>query len=305
MFQLLNKIVAIASIANPTSRAPSVALSRAVSPAPITDNAQDPSRGYGCGQGRTRARSTRASRASSLITSRTNSRSSRISSTEPYKESEEEKVTVRSVQYRKHNQRPNLYTSIYYPTFIAEYSLGTNLNILIGESIHRIFKEMIYKTNYRNLERDLLQRINFEITVRFLLLSCSQISSCTINSYVVEQLQRIQKKCPNLFSTLLLASKRTIIQRQILSNANEQDLPAEYTTTILEDSAYINIKARSKLAVKQSRQNLQLLQFGREVEKGFYIAITIAFAKDYEKPNITIFYKVLLQQQKTVLFDDP
>lgn len=39
---------------------------------------------------------------------------------------------------------------------IAEYSLGINLTVLIGKEIYRIFKEMIYKTNHRNLERDLL-----------------------------------------------------------------------------------------------------------------------------------------------------
>lgn len=72
---------------------------------------------------------------------------------------------------RKYNKRPNLYTSLYYLDIIVEYGLGTNLNVLIGKSIHRIFKDIIYKTNYRNLERDLLQRINFEITIRFLLLN--------------------------------------------------------------------------------------------------------------------------------------
>lgn len=71
---------------------------------------------------------------------------------------------------RKHNERPNLYTSLYYLEIIAKYGLGTNLNVLTSKSIHRIFKDIIYKTNYRNPERDLLQRINFEITIRFLLI---------------------------------------------------------------------------------------------------------------------------------------
>lgn len=295
MFQLLNETAAIASIANPASRMPSVAPSRAESPVPVADNARDTGRGRGRGRGR--ARSTRASRAASRATSRGGG-----GSAEPHAESDEEKVTVRSTQYRKHNQRPNLHTSTHYPTFIAEYGLGTNLNVLTGESMHRIFKEMIYKTNHRNPERDLLQRINFEMTVRFLLLGCGQMN--ITDSSVVEQLQRIQMNCPGLFSTLLPASERTIIQRQILGDPDEQDTP-EYTAAIVEDNAHRNIKARNKLAVKWSRQNLHLPQYGREADASFYSAITAAFQQDYDKPNVTLFNNVPLQWWKTVSFDDP
>lgn len=171
--------------------------------------------------------------------------------------------------------------------------------------MYRIFKDIIYKTNYRNLERDLLQRINFEIIVRFLLLGCSQIS--VTDKSVVKQLQRINILCLGLFNTLLLASERTIVQRLILGNNGEQESEVYeiYTTAIVEDDIYKNIKARSKLAVKQARQTLKLPQYSREAGTEFYTAITTAFRRDYKKPNVDLFYKVLLQQQKTVLFDDP
>lgn len=64
--------------------------------------------------------------------------------------------TKRSTMLRKYNERPNLYTSLYYLEMIAKYGLGTNLNVLTSKSIHRIFKDIIYKTNHRNPERDLL-----------------------------------------------------------------------------------------------------------------------------------------------------
>lgn len=89
MFQLLNETAAIVSIANPTSRILSVALSRTESPVPVIDNARDTSRGRGRRRGR--ARSTRASRVASRTTSRGSS-----SSTELYTKSNEEKVIVRS-----------------------------------------------------------------------------------------------------------------------------------------------------------------------------------------------------------------
>lgn len=146
---------------------------------PVADNARDSNRGS---RSRGRSRASR-SRANSRANSRRRGRSGSAATNTPTDvdntadqedqddKDEMERITKRSTTLRKHNERPNLYTSLYYPDMIVEYGLGTNLNVLTGKSMHRIFKDIIYKTNHRNPERDLLQRINFEMTIRFLLLN--------------------------------------------------------------------------------------------------------------------------------------
>lgn len=148
---------------------PSRASSRMLLLAPVADNSRDTqaSNELTARGSRSRARSRARSR-SSRRTSRTrgpygDSRSSSV--TTPIStaiesiaidKDEEERVTIKSALYRKYNIRPNLYTSLYYLVFIAKYSLAINLNVITSEEFYRILKGIIYLTNYRNPERNLL-----------------------------------------------------------------------------------------------------------------------------------------------------
>lgn len=170
---MLNETAAIASINNLYSRLNSIAPSRIATSILVADNSRAT---LNLGQGHRRRRRRRRSRSRGYI-STSSSRSSSTINTPFNEDSDEDPInncekygTKRSTILRKYNKRLNLYTSLYYLEIIAKYSLGTNLNVLTSKSIYRIFKDIIYKTNYRNPERDLLQRINFEITIRFLLI---------------------------------------------------------------------------------------------------------------------------------------
>lgn len=183
MFQLLNETAAIALSTNLASKMPSRAGSRVLLLAPVTDNSRDtqasnePTARGSRSRARSRARSRSSRRTSRTRGPYSDSRSSSVATpistaieSIAIDKDEEERVTIKSALYRKHNIRPNLYTSLYYLAFIAKYSLAINLNVITSEEFYRILKGIIYLTNYRNLERNLLQRINFEITIRFLLI---------------------------------------------------------------------------------------------------------------------------------------
>lgn len=316
MFQLLNETAAQASIKNPYSRANSVVPSRASTPVPVADNSaaaiREAARG-GRGRGRARARARAAIRSTSRGRASTSRGSSAVNTpaedrelSDDDAEFEAERLretmgTKTSTTLRKHNERPNLHTAQHYPEMIAEYGLGINLTVLTGEEMHRIFKEMIYKTNHRNPERDLLQRINFEMTVRFLLLG----SMSETEQPLIDQLQRINKKCPGLFDTLLPVSERTIIQRSVLGDGEGEPEIEEYTATLMDDPLHQNVKARAKLGVKFARNKLRLPAYGREAENSLLASVKTAFSRDYNRPNVDVLRDVKFQWWKTISFDDP
>lgn len=76
--------------------------------------------------------------------------------------------SIRSTEYRKIKNRPNVYIGLYQATAIQEYGFASNLNVLAGEDKYRLFKEDIYNTNYINPGRNLLQRQSISITLRFI-----------------------------------------------------------------------------------------------------------------------------------------
>lgn len=148
MFQLLNEYIATASSANPASRIPSRARSLAPLPALVVDNsssrdkvesATSSRRGRGRsgrGRGRGRPSSRTSSRSSSYASSRSSSTISTAQTLVSIASNEQDdevaslgeaRVTIKAAEYRKHNLRPNLYTSLYYLIMIVEYSLGINL----------------------------------------------------------------------------------------------------------------------------------------------------------------------------------
>lgn len=313
MFQLLNETAATASIRNPHSRLNSTAPSGAATPVPVADNSRTqvisgPGLGVGAGVRRGRGSRSRARASRSRGGSRGGSYGGSTATTPRDADAEddsdkdierEQQGTVRSTALRKLNERPNLHTGLHYQEMISEYGLGINLTVLTGEEMHRIFKDMIYKTNHRNPERDLLQRINFEMTIRFLLMG----SMSETERPLIDQIQRINRQCPGLFDTLLPLSERTIVQRSILGDGDSVETE-EYAAILIGDELHQNPKARSKLGVKFAR-NLNLPAYGREADPGLISKLTVAFLREYRRVNVTVFRDVPFRWWKAVSYDDP
>ncbi|KAI0995689.1 hypothetical protein K3495_g12491 [Podosphaera aphanis] len=83
--------------------------------------------------------------------------------------SQSDRITIRSEQYRQDQDRPKVHVGVLYKELLDEYGLMTHCNVLLGEGQDRRFKSEIYNTNYIIPERDLLRRLNFQMTVRFLI----------------------------------------------------------------------------------------------------------------------------------------
>jgi hypothetical protein len=90
--------------------------------------------------------------------------------------------------------RPNIHVGIHYPEVTREYGLPVNVNVLVREGLHRsvyrdfwgarytsnsadasltahyrVFEKRVYETNYSNIEKLLLKKLNIQIAVRFAL----------------------------------------------------------------------------------------------------------------------------------------
>ncbi|KHE79543.1 hypothetical protein GE21DRAFT_1220630, partial [Neurospora crassa] len=57
--------------------------------------------------------------------------------------------------------RLNIHLNIYYKVFAKEYRLLVNCNTLTDEDIYYKFKCCIYETNYSNIKKILLMKVNF------------------------------------------------------------------------------------------------------------------------------------------------
>jgi hypothetical protein len=274
MFQDLHEAAALASSHNPASRSvsvtssgvASVASSRAASPAPSTSAVSEferPKTGPGSrggkipGRGRagsrgasTRGTSTKRQRTGSIGTSvgealemTENTRIDDIPTDDTRGEGDGDgdddypvvKKTKGSIQYSRDQARPNVHTGLHYPVIAAEYGLPSNVNVLIGEAQHKEFKAMVYNTNKQNPERDLLQRINMELTSRLVLQGGFQ----TDEPLVTQQMLSIGDQCPSMFERMLPRLER----------ADTLDDDTAEEMGIMSDTSHIHVKCRMRLQV--------------------------------------------------------
>lgn len=136
-FQDLNEAAALASIKNPRSRA---ATPLRVTPSPSQPLSQlsGAPRGRGRGQARaSRGGSSRGSSSSSsssaalVVPSTTGEVMTSVEAMDP------QRATVRSLQLRQDQDRPNVHVGLHYVEQANEYALPYNCNVLSGEDQHR------------------------------------------------------------------------------------------------------------------------------------------------------------------------
>lgn len=94
---------------------------------------------------------------------------------------------------------PNVHIGLHLKYFAEMYGTLWNIAVLIGEEKHRAFKRHAPSTNHRGIELQLLQKVNIEQTIRFIL------DDAFVNSHpgITFVLNTLRNDCPNLFDRLL------------------------------------------------------------------------------------------------------
>ncbi|EFR03711.1 hypothetical protein MGYG_06708 [Nannizzia gypsea CBS 118893] len=80
-----------------------------------------------------------------------------------------ETVSHRAKGIQAIKNRPNIHIGIHYLDQIKEYGVANNYSVLVGEDKHRDYKNLIYRTNHRDIEKVLLLQESFKRTLQLIL----------------------------------------------------------------------------------------------------------------------------------------
>lgn len=201
------------------------------------------------------------------------------------------KEPKKAEELRADQRRPNVHIGVHYADHVKEYGLASNCNVLIGEDKHRWFKQIVYNTNYSNVEKHLLSRENMQQTIRLALLGAFQDTEPAITT----QLSELYDYCPVLFESLLPKSERA-----------EEDFEDNDTLRIKEDSSHSRAKASHRLQPKHCREVLNLPIRSSVLHKHDTLRRRLrnAYEEDYGMGNVVEFGKSSLTWCKKFSFDD-
>ena len=115
-------------------------------------------------------------------------------------------ISKTATDWIRDKDRPNLHTGLHYKALIGEYGTPCNLNVLIGEDKHRLFKKIIYQSNFQHPELFLLEREQLQQTIRLVL--ADAFNEDDFESH--EIIRRVQETCPALFELLVPRSDLTL-----------------------------------------------------------------------------------------------
>jgi hypothetical protein len=132
-----------------------------------------------------------------------------------------------------------------------EFGLVSHCNVLIGEDKHRQYKKEIYHTNYKHPERDLLNRENFQQTVRLLLVHSFEESDPELTM----QIKHLHDICPDLLDFFLPYS--------------EQHVKDKRRTSVISDSCHLRASVSSKVKADFCSRELMLPTRAGDLDSGW------------------------------------
>ncbi|KAI2628156.1 hypothetical protein GGS21DRAFT_492800 [Xylaria nigripes] len=179
-------------------------------------------------------------------------------------------------------QRPNMHIGVHYHDFATEYAKTVNCNTLTGEDLHRYFKRRVYETNYSNIEKVLLMKLNSQLTIRLVLRNAFANEDPDLTT----ELQQLYKQCPNLYRRTLARTDRNEIE--ILQEHLSEfvlDVPPSADDTHVEP---IVINEIPTTEVKRSSHRVQgdgpLPIRASDISTAFIHSLRSAYATDYRFP---------------------
>ena len=154
-------------------------------------------------------------------------------------------------------------------------------------------KDEIGRTNKVHPERDLLQRLNLQITVRLIIDGAFEQS----HPEVTRQFRNLRDTCPGIFDRLLPPSER-------LQPPTAGDLNDDGYLDILADEQHTKPTVISRLANAYCRDKLQLAVRPAQIKPAFAAMLTAAYARDYGRENVMAFGILPIKYWKKLAFDD-
>ncbi|KAI1485633.1 hypothetical protein F5X96DRAFT_674446 [Biscogniauxia mediterranea] len=208
---------------------------------------------------------------------------SRTGRGDPVVDTEEAAESGRSLQYMNDTLRPNIHIGIHYPAFAEEYALPVNCNTLTGENLHRYFKTRVYETNYSNVEKVLLMKLNFQETVRLVLRNAFLHD----DPELTQEMMELYHKCPSLFSKVLSRADRNELETLLEDTDFELDVDQSANSTHVQPSAINRVPpadARKSHHVANEGERLPS-RTNTSTQPLFRRLLRLAYEHDYGKPS--------------------
>jgi hypothetical protein len=152
----------------------------------------------------------------------------------------------------------------------------------------RLFKKVIYTTNHRNPEKDLLFKENLRQTIRFVL------ANAFSDRYpaLTKALHELYSQSPTLFSG-------------ILPRPEEIEDPNEDDEDVKSDDQHRSPAAIGCIQAKFCRESLNLPTRAVHMETTFRTALSETYGYHYKMPNIVQFRNSMFQWCTKFSFTDP
>ncbi|ROW07924.1 hypothetical protein VMCG_03429 [Cytospora schulzeri] len=188
-----------------------------------------------------------------------------------------------AMQFLNNTLRPNIHVGVHWRAFADEYGLPVNLNVLTGEDLHRLFKTLVYGTNYTNIEKVMLMKVNVQETIRFVLRNAFQHSDPDLTVKLTD----LYQKCPDLFDQVLARADRSAIKDDlglddfVVDVTDSADEQHRYPTAI---NAIPTTEYRATRHQINAGQQLPSFPSDPYAEPEFRHHVRLAFEKDYGKP---------------------
>ncbi|KAI8171048.1 hypothetical protein KHU50_005759 [Colletotrichum sp. SAR 10_65] len=204
----------------------------------------------------------------------------------------------RAAQYEHDSRRPNVHIGIHYPQIMREYALPVNVNVLLGENQHRYFKRRVYETNFREVEKLLLQKVNMQMTMRLLLRNAFFFDDAELTL----QMSRLYKSCPTLFDSILPRTDR----REMALPQEEMDFEMD-VEGLVSDEDHQRPSAIGQVSVRgvthAINENKPLPTRPTTMEDTFTRRLRRAYTRDYGEPDIWVFSGRLQYSNKFAFSD--
>ncbi|OJD23459.1 hypothetical protein ACJ73_05183 [Blastomyces percursus] len=169
-----------------------------------------------------------------------------------------------------------MHIGLHYVEQIKEYAVSNNCNVLAGEDKHRDYKNLVQRTNHRDVEKTLLLQESFRRTLQLVLGGSFHSSDLRLT----QKIQELYTVCPALFNNLL---------RMDQEEADEDDDSPNYSVKLEPTKYHMNPKifgrlSSSKMSEKVGIQFTNLSKL--ELLHPFLNKLRESYDADWNKPSV-------------------
>jgi hypothetical protein len=163
-------------------------------------------------------------------------------------------------------------------------------------NLGRFFKKIIYLTNHRRPEKDLLTKENIRQTLRLILADAFTQTEADLN--VTHIIKELYSSCGVLFSSLLPPSEQMSVEARDIDNEDDDEW-------VLQDGKHLRPMVTGCIQAKYCHDTLGLPTRSSNMSDTFSKALSIAYGNEYNMPDIVIFSNSRFQWCKKLSFSDP